>query len=83
MYFEAGPLSASFPIMGLTATTFSFLKESSFRIPGIEVIGPILEIGLPGAITIISEFLIASSALPLGTACSIPLYLMFEILNSA
>ena len=63
-----------FPISGLTATTFFFIFDSSFRIPLICNIGPILVNGLPGAkITSLASW-IASIAAGLGLALSAPIY---------
>ena len=50
MYFVAGPLIAVLPTRGLTTTTFFLFFDSSFLIPLMDKIGPILVRGLPGAI---------------------------------
>jgi len=49
IYCAAGPLIALSPINGLTATIYFFILDSSFRIPLICNIGPILVSGFPGA----------------------------------
>ena len=69
--FPAGPLTGAFPIIGLTATTFFFFNRSF--IPGREIIGPILVIGLLGPIRIFSSFSKASSTLGEMEASETPL----------
>ena len=75
MYLAAGPLIELFPTSGLTTTTFFFDLDSSFFIPLIERIGPMLVSGFPGAIITSLESCIAFTAAGFALALSAPRYL--------
>ena len=81
MYFPAGPLTAAFPISGLTTTTFFLDLDNSFLIPFIERIGPMLVRGLPGAIMTNLESCIAFTAAGFARALSAPRYFIPSTLS--
>src|SRR5688500_10102111 len=62
MYFTAGPLTAFLPISGEIAMTLCLFCISSLRRSEIATMGPMLETGFAGAITIARHRLIASMA---------------------
>src|SRR2546423_371530 len=57
----AGPETAALPMIGLTATTLAAVSRKASRIPGTATIGPMLVIGLLGAMRTASALVIASS----------------------
>jgi len=68
----AGPATAAFPMIGLTAATLPRALRSASRIPGTERIGPMLVMGLLGAMMTASAERMASITPGAGSASEEP-----------
>src|SRR5579872_3528878 len=68
----AGPATGALPTIGLTAATLPRARVSASRTPGTARMGPILVIGLLGAISTASAAVIASTTPGAGSASDAP-----------
>src|SRR5580693_7568426 len=68
----AGPAMGAFPTIGLTAATLPRVLRRASRIPGTESMGPMLVMGLLGAIITASAEAMASSTPGAGSASEAP-----------